>query len=99
MNDPHVFIISSLTFFFFIFFYTTLLLGGHINPAVTFALMLTGDVSMATGLLYFVAQFLGAMLGAAILWGCTASQLLMETTAGNDGTTGTSCCCCGCCQT
>jgi MIP family channel proteins len=63
------------------------LLGGHINPAVTFALMLTGDTSVKTGLLYFIAQFLGATLGAAILWGCTASQLLMETTAGDDGTT------------
>lgn len=34
-------------------------------------------------------QYLGAILGAAIVWGCTASQTLMEltaqTTADNDG--------------
>jgi glycerol uptake facilitator-like aquaporin len=51
--------------------------------------MLTGDVSLPTGLLYFLSQFLGAVFGAAILWGCTASQLLMEvsSTTGEENAT------------
>ena len=35
---------------------------------------LLGKLCWTSGLLYFIAQFLGAMLGAAILWGCTVSE-------------------------
>lgn len=59
--------------------------GGHINPAVTFAFVLLGDMSPRKGALYVVSQCLGALLGAALLWGCTASQKLMELTAGDNG--------------
>ena len=45
--------------------------GGHINPAVTFAFVLLRKMSIIDGLMYVVAQFLGGILGAAILWGCT----------------------------
>jgi glycerol uptake facilitator-like aquaporin len=45
--------------------------GGHINPAVTFAFVLLRKMSLIDGLMYVVAQFLGGILGAAILWGCT----------------------------
>ena len=45
--------------------------GGHINPAVTFAFVLLRMMSIIDGLIYIVAQFLGGILGAAILWGCT----------------------------
>lgn len=50
--------------------------GGHINPAVTVAFMALGKMSLGDGVMYIVAQFLGAILGAAILWGSTASTLL-----------------------
>lgn len=40
--------------------------GGHFNPAVTVAAMFTSQVSLIDGLLYIVAQILGA-LGAGIL--------------------------------
>jgi len=43
--------------------------GGHINPAVTFALMLHRKISPGRMCLYWIAQFLGSVLGAAILWG------------------------------
>ncbi|OEU11181.1 major intrinsic protein, partial [Fragilariopsis cylindrus CCMP1102] len=47
--------------------------GGHINPAVTLSFMLLRLQSITAGLLYMVAQCLGAIFGALILWGCNAS--------------------------
>jgi len=47
--------------------------GGHINPAVTLSFMLLRLQSITAGLLYMVAQCLGAIFGAFILWGCNAS--------------------------
>mmetsp|Transcript_13175 Transcript_13175/g.19729 ORF Transcript_13175/g.19729 Transcript_13175/m.19729 type:complete len:315 (-) Transcript_13175:49-993(-) len=47
--------------------------GGHINPAVTLSFMVLRLKSITAGLLYMLAQFAGATLGAFILWGCTAS--------------------------
>jgi len=47
--------------------------GGHMNPAVTLAFMLLRLQSITAGLLYMVAQCLGAIFGALILWGCNAS--------------------------
>lgn len=47
--------------------------GGHINPAVTLSFMILRLQSISSGLLYMLAQFAGAFLGALILWGCTAS--------------------------
>ncbi|CAL9180285.1 unnamed protein product [Musa hybrid cultivar] len=41
--------------------------GGHVNPAVTFGLALGGQITILTGLLYWVAQLLGAVVGAFLL--------------------------------
>ena len=41
--------------------------GGHINPAITFAMMITNQISVVKGLMYIVAQLLGACLGALLL--------------------------------
>jgi aquaporin Z len=43
--------------------------GGHFNPAVTGAFIVTGRMPAATGLIYVVAQLLGASLGAFFLSG------------------------------
>jgi len=43
--------------------------GGHVNPAVTWALMLSRNTPFVVGLLYLVAQVTGAIFGAAILRG------------------------------
>uniref|UniRef100_A0ACD5ZTE4 Uncharacterized protein n=1 Tax=Avena sativa TaxID=4498 RepID=A0ACD5ZTE4_AVESA len=43
--------------------------GGHINPAVSFALFLAGKVSLARAALYVVAQCLGAICGVGIVKG------------------------------
>ncbi|KAF8723111.1 hypothetical protein HU200_022266 [Digitaria exilis] len=41
--------------------------GGHINPAVTFALLLARKVSLPRAALYVAAQCLGAVCGAGVL--------------------------------
>ncbi|MBI4497704.1 MAG: aquaporin [Chloroflexi bacterium] len=41
--------------------------GGHFNPAVTVAFLVTGRLNPATGALYIVSQLLGAALAAFIL--------------------------------
>lgn len=42
--------------------------GAHINPAVTLALAMTGQITWAQAPLYMLAQMLGAMIGAALVW-------------------------------
>jgi len=41
--------------------------GGHVNCAVTFAMVLSGDVDPATGVCYLISQVLGSIAGAALL--------------------------------
>jgi len=42
--------------------------GAHLNPAVTLALALAGKFSFSNLPAYFLAQLVGAMLGAIIVW-------------------------------
>ncbi|CAL8131561.1 unnamed protein product [Orchesella dallaii] len=44
--------------------------GGHINPAVTLGVLVSGKMSVIRGVLYMVAQFLGGIVGAALLKAC-----------------------------
>lgn len=41
--------------------------GCHVNPAVSFAVFIAGRMSAKDMILYWVAQFIGALIGAAIL--------------------------------
>src|SRR3972149_2300704 len=41
--------------------------GGHINPAVTFAAVISGRMKPATGFVYVAAQMVGAVIGALLL--------------------------------
>lgn len=41
--------------------------GGHVNPAVTFGLALGGQITLLTGLFYWVAQLLGAIVACCLL--------------------------------
>ncbi|KAK4354480.1 hypothetical protein RND71_026674 [Anisodus tanguticus] len=41
--------------------------GGHVNPAVTFGLALGGQITVLTGLFYWIAQLLGAIVGSYLL--------------------------------
>lgn len=42
--------------------------GAHLNPAVTLAMVITGSLGYQDALLYVIAQFLGAMSGAFLVW-------------------------------
>jgi glycerol uptake facilitator protein len=42
--------------------------GGHLNPAVTLAMLANGKIEAATAGVYVVAQFLGAILGAVLVY-------------------------------
>jgi len=42
--------------------------GGHINPAVTFGFAIAGKTPWNITPIYFLAQFLGAMVGALLVW-------------------------------
>ncbi|MBM3948445.1 MAG: aquaporin [SAR202 cluster bacterium] len=41
--------------------------GGHINPAVTFSMVVTRKISMTKGAMYVAAQLTGAIIGALLL--------------------------------
>ncbi|XP_015507484.1 aquaporin-5 [Parus major] len=48
--------------------------GAHINPAVTIAFFVGNQISLLRTLLYIVAQLLGAIAGAGILYGVTPAN-------------------------
>jgi MIP family channel proteins len=41
--------------------------GGHINPAVTFAMVITNRITVTRGAMYVVAQLVGAAIGMLLL--------------------------------
>ena len=47
--------------------------GGHINPAVTFAALITGKIDLKRAIAYVVAQLVGAVVGAVLLAGVIPS--------------------------
>uniref|UniRef100_A0A4W5NXF9 Lens fiber major intrinsic protein n=1 Tax=Hucho hucho TaxID=62062 RepID=A0A4W5NXF9_9TELE len=49
--------------------------GGHINPAVTFAYLVGSQMSLFRAFFYWAAQFLGAVAGAAVLYGVTPKNM------------------------
>ncbi|MEQ2167228.1 hypothetical protein GOODEAATRI_001930 [Goodea atripinnis] len=49
--------------------------GGHINPAVTFAYLIGSQMSLFRAFFYIVAQCLGALAGAAVLYGVTPNNM------------------------
>merc|ERR1711991_244863 len=46
--------------------------GGQINPAITIGVWTTGVINVFRMLTYVVFQFLGAFVGALLLWGAAA---------------------------
>lgn len=49
--------------------------GGHINPAVTFAYLIGSQMSLFRAFFYIIAQCLGALAGAAVLYGVTPTNM------------------------
>src|SRR5512132_279855 len=43
--------------------------GCHVNPAVTMGALLAGRLPLVEAVGYWVAQFVGGILGALVLWG------------------------------
>lgn len=41
--------------------------GGHLNPAVTFGLAIGGNITIITGLFYWIAQLLGSIVASLLL--------------------------------
>lgn len=54
---------------FVVIFFTAPFSGGHINPAVSFAMFLVGKVSFVRGILYIIFQCAGAAVASIILKG------------------------------
>jgi len=48
--------------------------GGHLNPAVTFGLAVGGNITILTGLFYWIAQLLGATVASLLLIFVTGGQ-------------------------
>jgi aquaporin Z len=57
--------------------------GGHVNPAVTMGALVSGRIPVVEAVAYWVAQFVGGILGALLLWGTVSSSPLY-----NKATTG-----------
>lgn len=49
--------------------------GGHINPIITFTTMLTGLTGFARGMLYMVAQLIGAGVAGGLIRGSFGKDL------------------------
>ncbi|HMD45641.1 MAG TPA: aquaporin [Acidimicrobiales bacterium] len=43
--------------------------GAHVNPAVTIGALVAGRIGILEALWYWIAQFIGGILGALLLWG------------------------------
>jgi len=50
--------------------------GGHLNPAVTWALLISNKLSLLRAICYVVAQMIGATVGSAILYSIHPQQLI-----------------------
>ncbi|XP_030227976.1 aquaporin-4 [Gadus morhua] len=49
--------------------------GAHLNPAVTVAMVMTRNLSVAKAVFYLLAQCLGSVVGAAVLYGVTPESV------------------------
>ncbi len=62
--------------------------GCHVNPAVTLGVLVARRISVNDAVLYWVAQFVGGIIGALVLWATFSSSPLYNrkvTGLGTDG--------------
>jgi len=69
----------------FLVFATAHVSGGHINPTVTLAMIVTRNMPPLKGLSYIVSQFVGGLLGAAFLRLCFSAEIAGEMGSHNLG--------------
>lgn len=62
--------------------------GAHVNPAVTLGFVLSGRMPLTEAIGYWVAQFVGGILGALILWGLVSGSPVYSRSAVGLGTNG-----------
>jgi aquaporin Z len=62
--------------------------GCHVNPAVSFGVYLSGRMSINEMVQYWVAQFLGALVGAAILYTIASGKAGYDIAVGGLGQNG-----------
>jgi aquaporin Z len=48
--------------------------GCHVNPAVTIGFVLSGRMPLSEAIGYWVAQFIGGVIGALVLWGIVSGS-------------------------
>lgn len=48
--------------------------GCHVNPAVTLGVLLSGRIPLVEAVAYWIAQFIGGILGALLLWATFANS-------------------------
>jgi aquaporin Z len=57
--------------------------GCHVNPAVALGVLLSGRIPLVEAVAYWIAQFIGGIVGALLLWGTfSASPLYHRSTTG-----------------
>src|SRR5208337_521083 len=62
--------------------------GCHINPAITMGVWLSGRIPLIEAVYYWVAEFVGAILGALLLWGTFSASPLYSRSKTGLGTNG-----------
>jgi aquaporin Z len=62
--------------------------GAHVNPAVTLGMALSGRMSIFEAVGYWIAQFVGGILGALLLWSVLKQSPLYRTSVQGLGTDG-----------
>ena len=59
--------------------------GGHLNPAVTLAMIVTRNIKVAPGCVYMLMQFLGAVLATSLLYAILFNEVGTLTNFGAHG--------------
>jgi glycerol uptake facilitator protein len=69
-NSGWIVITTAWAFAVFTGVFASVALGGsgHLNPAVTVGLALNGSITWADSIWYFIGEFLGAMIGALLVF-------------------------------
>jgi glycerol uptake facilitator-like aquaporin len=67
----------------FFIFATATASGGHLNSMITIATVFTGLTTFVRGVLYVIAQLVGAILGAALLKGIVGEEIANKTALGS----------------
>lgn len=55
--------------------------GGHVNPAVTFGLAVGGQITIITGIFYWIAQLLGSIVACFLLQFVTGGLVSSNSTS------------------